>query len=407
MVITSSGAEQARPVVVFLINSLAGGGAERVMSTLLGGSLSWTERYDLHLILLDREPDAYPLPDWLTVHRLDSRFSLLRSLRLALSLLQKLKPVAGISFLTRSNLVAIAAARLFGFKAIVSERVNPSSHHGPTLGGRFARLATRLVYPRADRIVCPSAGVAHDLAQNFAARKTTVIANPLDAARLAERAAGPAHGLPDKPFIAAMGRLVENKNFALLLAALAVARCEQHLVVLGEGPLRQQLEAQAAKLGLAERVHFLGFAENPFPVIAAAQVFVSSSDAEGFPNALAEAMALGVPVIATNCRSGPSEILDGKESLEIDKLHHGRYGMLVPPGNAPVLAAAIAAMAEETMQQRYRKAARQGVERFSTASFLQKFWLAVESEIHNSTASPEKVAGPSTSGTSASLGDYP
>ena len=397
----------AKPVVAFLINSLTGGGAERVMSTLLDGSQPWCERYDLHLILLDREPDAYPLPGWLTVHRLDSRFSLLRSLRLALPLLRRLKPVACISFLSRSNFVAIAAARLFGFKAIISERVSPSSHHRHMLGGRVARLATRLAYPQADRIVCPSAGVAHDLARNFAARKTTVIANPLDAAMLAERAARPHHWQPDKPFIVAMGRLVENKNVSLLLAALAAARCDQHLVLLGDGPLRQQLEAQAAQLGLADRVHFLGFVENPFPLIATARFFVSSSDAEGFPNALVEAMALGVPVIATNCRSGPSEILDEDETLAIDALHHGRYGLLVPPGDPAALATAIETMAGETVQTRYRKAALQGVRRFDRASFLQRFWQVVESEIHISTAPAGNGPGTLVSGTSANLPNIP
>ena len=397
----------AKPVVAFLINSLTGGGAERVMSTLLDGSQPWCERYDLHLILLDREPDAYPLPGWLTVHRLDSRFSLLRSLRLVLPLLRRLKPVACISFLSRSNFVAIAAARLFGFKAIISERVSPSSHHRHMLGGRLARLATRLAYPRADWIVCPSAGVAHDLARNFAARKTTVIANPLDAAMLAERAARPHHWQPDKPFIVAMGRLVENKNVSLLLAALATARCDHHLVLLGDGPLRQQLEAQAAQLGLADRVHFLGFVENPFPLIATARFFVSSSDAEGFPNALVEAMALGVPVIATNCRSGPSEILDEDETLAIDALHHGRYGLLVPPGDPAALATAIETMAGETVQTRYRKAALQGVRRFDRASFLQRFWQVVESEIHISTAPAGNGPGTLVSGTSANLPNIP
>lgn len=123
-----------------------------------------------------------------------------------------------------------------------------------------------------------------------------------------------------------------------------------------------------------------------------------------FPNALVEAMALGVPVIARSCRSGPSEILDEDETLEIDTLHHGRYGLLVPPGDTAALAMAIETMAGDAAQIHYRKAALR-VDGSMGASFLQRFWQVVEAEIQISAAPSGKGASPLISG--ANLRDLP
>ncbi|WP_075290254.1 glycosyltransferase [Pararhizobium arenae] len=376
-------ATPSRPVVVFLINSLTGGGAERVMAALLAASSKWAQRYELHLILLDREADAYPLPEWLQVHRLDSRFSLGRSLRLSVPLMRRLKPAVCLSFLTRANIVAVVSSRLCGFRAIISERVSPASHHGSGPRGVFARQTTRFFYPLAHRIICPSAGVAADLVEGYrvARSRIDVIPNPLNIDDIRSRATAVTSWKTQRPYIVAVGRLVENKNFALLLSALAKSRVPLDLVVLGEGRLRKALEENAFQLGLAGRIHFPGFVENPFPIIAQAEFFVSSSNAEGFPNAVVEAMALGVPVISTNCRSGPSEILDEREELSIDRLHEGQYGMLVPVGDVDALAQAIGNMTAGATRDRYRKAALLGADRFATAAALRRYWDVVEEQI--------------------------
>ena len=132
-----------------------------------------------------------------------------------------------------------------------------------------------------------------------------MIGNAIDGARLNSLAAEPVpRELPSDYFIG-MGRLVPNKNFSMMLQAYAKVPKAPPLVILGEGPEEAALSAQANELGILERLHLLGFVDNPYPIIKSARALVSSSLAEGFPNALAEAMALGCPVIATDCRSGP------------------------------------------------------------------------------------------------------
>lgn len=373
-----------RPKVVFLINSLTGGGAERVMATLLAASTCWEHRYDIHLILLDTEKDAYPLPVGLTVHRLDSGFSLFRAFRQVIPLLRSLKPVACVSFLTRANIVTIVAARFCGAKAIISERVAPSSHHGKDIAGYVARLATRLFYPLADRVICPSQGVARDLVERFSVRReqVAVIANPLGVEGIRSKAKEQSLLRFSSPYIVTVGRLVENKNISLLLEAMSrISWTQLHLVVLGEGPLRERLAKEAEALGLEDRVHFCGFVENPFPIIKRADLYVSSSNAEGFPNALLEAMALQVPVVASNCNSGPSEIIDDRETLDIDGIYEGRYGILVPVGDAAALAGAIERMMEETVRMHYREAAAMRADHFAGQAVPQRYWNVIENEI--------------------------
>jgi glycosyltransferase involved in cell wall biosynthesis len=131
----------------------------------------------------------------------------------------------------------------------------------------------------------------------------------------------------------AAGRLVKKKGFDVLLDALARTRRrrEVRLVILGEGPERSTLESRVAALGLRDVVALPGFVENPLAWFARADLFVLSSFAEGMPNAMLQAMAAGCPVVATDCPSGPREILED-----------GRWGTLVPPGDAGALAEAIA-----------------------------------------------------------------
>jgi glycosyltransferase involved in cell wall biosynthesis len=138
---------------------------------------------------------------------------------------------------------------------------------------------------------------------------------------------------PDTRVVAALSRLVPVKNYGLLLEAFALADAlagTAKLVIIGDGPEREPLRAQAHSLGLVDRVDFVGARDNPMPLLKKADLFVHSSDREGFGLVIVEALAAGVPVVATDCRSGPSDILAG-----------GAYGDLVPVGDAVSLAAAI------------------------------------------------------------------
>lgn len=194
-----------------------------------------------------------------------------------------------------------------------------------------------MVVSFADAVVSVSNGVADDLAQcaGVPREDITVIHNGVVTANVDRLAsAEPAHPwfAGETPVIVAMGRLVPQKDFTTLIAALASVQdsCGARLLVLGEGPMRAELESLATSLCLADRVAFPGFVDNPWPYLSRADLFVLSSRFEGFSNVVAEALACGTPVVSTNCPHGPFEILDG-----------GRYGVLVPVGDPAALGEAI------------------------------------------------------------------
>jgi glycosyltransferase involved in cell wall biosynthesis len=132
----------------------------------------------------------------------------------------------------------------------------------------------------------------------------------------------------DKPIIVSAARLERHKGFLTLLHAFSELRAtkEARLAILGQGSLREQIEGEVVRLGLRDDVELLGFQHNPFAYMSKADAFVLASEFEGLPNVLVQAMAFGTPIVATDCKSGPSEILCG-----------GRYGTLVPVGDVQAL----------------------------------------------------------------------
>jgi N-acetylgalactosamine-N,N'-diacetylbacillosaminyl-diphospho-undecaprenol 4-alpha-N-acetylgalactosaminyltransferase len=292
------------------------------MCTFLASSASERDEFDVSLVLLDIEESPYEVADWVDLHQLDSRQSLLRSVVSLLSLFRRLQPDVSVSFLTRANIANVLASFFWGNPCIISERVNTSSHFTRDLAGKCAKLLIRAIYPRATRVVAVSPGVAQDLQSAFSVpeEKIVIIANPIDVPSIQTQSREEAGVDLDEPYVIAMGRLVKNKNFALLIDAFAQSGLRGKLVILGDGPEREALIRKAIDLGLGDRVLMPGFAKNPFTLLRRADVFVLPSSAEGFPNSLLEAMAVGVPVISTNCASGPSEILAGRGRSEIDGL---------------------------------------------------------------------------------------
>lgn len=343
------------PRIAFVINSLEGGGAERVASLLLAefaGSLREEFGFDIHLVLLDDAPRKYPVPPTVTVHVLDARKSLLRSIFSVRRALRRIDADVCLSFLTRANISLILGC---GRRpCLISERVNTTSHFGGSgLHDRLGKFLVRLLYPRADRVIAVSEGVAEDLALRHGVRRDrlTIIHNPYDLVgilRAAEEAPPPGV-LPDGPFFVSVGRLTRNKNVPLLLDAYAASGVPQDLVILGEGEERAALKARADALGLGGRVRFPGFLANPYPVVVRADAFVSASDAEGFPNAAAEAMALGRPVVMTDCPSGPSELLVGRAPQGAG-LVRAQHGLLTPPGDRDALVEAMRALCDPTLR---------------------------------------------------------
>jgi glycosyltransferase involved in cell wall biosynthesis len=249
-------------------------------------------------------------------------------------------PSAILATQAHANASAVIAWLLSGISArlVLRETTTPVQQVG--LSRAVAPMGVcRMVYKFANAVVAPSDGVATRLSELIPADRVSVIPNPVDVDRIkhASRALLPYSLTLPPRFIVGMGTLRAVKRFDRLIAAysLIAAKADLDLVIVGDGSDRCSLVALADKFGVKGRVHFLGSLANPFPVLARAEVFVLSSDREGLPNALLEALALDVRTVAVDCPSGPTEILEG-----------GKWGALVPLGDTPGLAKAILASIE-------------------------------------------------------------
>ncbi|MEN4042070.1 MAG: glycosyltransferase [Anaerolineaceae bacterium] len=256
-------------------------------------------------------------------------------------------PFAFLPPQTKITFWGFGGGRLCGRRPrlVVSEHnhLSMASNSGLRLSLRWRARLERWFYPLADAIVAVSHGVADDLAAStgISRQKVTVIYNPVVTPEIAAlvRAPVPQQFFPPSvPVILGVGRLVDQKNFALLIRAFAELRSRRRarLVLLGEGPQRAELEKLVAGLRLQGEVDMPGAARNPYAYMARAALVALSSRYEGFANVLVESLACGTPVVATDCPAGPAEILDG-----------GRFGRLVAVGDAMAMARAI----EQTLDE--------------------------------------------------------
>ena len=199
----------------------------------------------------------------------------------------------------------------------------------------WLKYFSRLSFRRADVLSCVSCDMVGQYRTVFGPSSPHVaIYNIVDDATSRARMAEPLDEpwLVDKvaPVIVAAGTLAPWKGFGDLVEAFALLKRDARLIILGEGPLRAELEAQVMRLGLGDRIKLPGFADNILKYFARADLFVLSSHVEGLPNVLVEAMMCGCSVVATDCPTGPREVLED-----------GRFGTLVPPRDPPALATAI------------------------------------------------------------------
>lgn len=329
--------------IALLLPDLHGGGAERVMLILAREFAAAGVTTELLLAraqgeLLQTVPEGLRVIDLSAGRGTRTRLALGgRALANLTRYLRREAPDAMLSTLTGTNLIAVLARRLAGTRTrLVLREANTEIN----LRGPLLRWASHRLYRHADALVGVSAAIRAELAAKAHSPDAAWhIPNPIDLSQLeAQAAQPPAHAWATNgtgPLVVAIGRLVAQKDFATLLRAFALVRRDRvdcRLLVLGDGPLRAALEALAAELNITAAVALTGYVPNPYPILRAASLFVLSSRWEGMPNALLEALALGVPVVSTDCHSGPRQILD-----------EGRYGRLVPVGDAPALATAMLA----------------------------------------------------------------
>lgn len=326
--------------IALFVADLEGGGAERVMVTLANGFHRGGYTVDL---VLQRATGPYlkDVSKGVTVVDLKAARSFLSLLPL-IRYLRKTRPNTMFSTLSNVNIIAVLAwiiARVPG-RLVVREAITTSVDDRSSAGirSKMISLMRRKAYQRANHVVAPSIGVAEDLIENVGVdrARVSVICNPIDISLISALASEPVEHLQTLPsntqVVLGVGRLFPQKDFTTLIRAFSKV-CQTRnavLFLLGEGEEREHLNRLVLELGLSGKVFMPGFVENPFAYMKHAAVFVLSSRYEGLPNALLQALAVGTPVVATDCPSGPREILEG-----------GRWGRLVPVGDVAAMAQAI------------------------------------------------------------------
>jgi glycosyltransferase involved in cell wall biosynthesis len=364
-------AERSQRRVALVIPSLEFGGAERVIVQMAN---HWADAGNevAVITLASAAHDTYELSprvkrialDLMQVsgNSLSAVINNWRRIRELKRAIRDFAPDVVVSFTDRMNVVTLLAARGLQARVIVSERVDPSQHE---MGSVWSRLR-RWTYPRAAGIVVQTESVREQIAKFAGRAPIHVIPNAVDAPpqQAVERAAIVKSAA--KPHVVAMGRLAVQKGFDHLIAAFARVAAEHpswSLRILGEGPERSRLENQISELKLAGRVTLCGWTPQPESALIGSDIFVLSSRYEGFPNALLEAMACGLPAISFDCESGPRDII----RPEID-------GLLVPPEEVDALARAMARLiSDAALRTQLAAKASEVVERFSSEKFFARW----------------------------------
>ena len=308
-----------RPDITLVMHDLAGGGAEKMMARLANAIAE--QGYRIEVVLMTgggvNKQELSPAVELIELGASRTLAGVPRLMRY----LRQTRPHAVISVLTHVNVAAIIAGALSGYpgKLFVSERNTLSKDKGVN-PARLMRLtywlAPKLYKLIPNPVLCVSEGVAGDLQQTYGLlpEQTRVLPNPVITKKLiSDIQRSPSHHwLQNKvcPVVVAVGRLSYQKGFDLLIEAFSrLDNPSARLIIFGEGELRDALQQQIDIADLSERVSLPGYCDTPVAEIAAADLFVLSSRFEGSPNVLVEAMRCGVPVIATDCPSGPDQIL--------------------------------------------------------------------------------------------------
>lgn len=409
-----------RRSILFVIDSLTGGGAERMLVQVANALNTQSNSVSI-LMTLSNEikqdvrpgipvhflPDVTPTPpkdislssklfDHLTdLLRLgkntkikrppDEEFcGYVRAIAYTVSqmghYLHKDKPTCIVSFLPLSNIICLLACKIYSLDIplIISDR-NYFSLEINTLkwAGAHRRLV-RCLYPTIDRYIAVTEISAFDMCNNFNVPKwaVSVIPNGVNLEKTAgyakERNCIKKAEVSKEIILIAAGRLAKQKGFDILLEALSLTRNSNwKLLLLGVGPDEISLKKLTLRFGLQTKVNFIGYQSDPWKWFTKADVFVLSSRWEGFPNVLIEAMAIGLPVIAADCLTGPGEILE-----------NGRWGRLVKPGSAIDLAIAIDEMIENSdIRSNMSALSSQRSTNFDIKRTVERYSLAIKESI--------------------------
>lgn len=368
---------ERRPRLLVVLPAPAIGGAETTTYDLLKG----LHRFDCVLLTQASIADYYR-DLGIPIHQFDARggtepCSFARAnircyARIIASVARREESDLILAMLHHGTLFAAAASRLFklGIPVVGTVLGNISGYFA--LFGRqpspVEQAVLRYCLSKPRVLVTPSHGVRDDLIRHYGGDldKIKVIFNGVDIARCRSLASATLQDIrKDCPWIVSASRLCPQKDYPTLLAAFrdVLAKTPAKLVLVGEGEQREYIQRLAAELDIADQVVMLGYKQNPFPYVAQADVFVLSSFFEGFGNVIIEAMALGVPVVASNCPSGPAEII-------VD----GENGVLVPPKDAKLMAQSLLRLLEDQpYRRRISDAGRARAEEFGVGRMAAAF----------------------------------
>jgi glycosyltransferase involved in cell wall biosynthesis len=362
--------------VCFFVHSLSGGGAERVVSRLVRHLDR--SRFRPLLILIEKKgvflEDVPPDVPVLDCGRGEGggRWGWVRAFA---GILKSERPEILVSFLWYANAFAVIGRYLSGvpFRLILSERSTVLGSREGWLEEAVRRLSIRLLYRSADRIIANSEALRSQFTGHFGFPPQVVrtLYNPLDIdtiiARSGDRSPAVARRT-GRATVVGMGRFTREKGFDVLIRAMSLVRAPAMLLLLGEGKEEANLRTLAEATGISEQVTFLGFRKNPYPILREATVFVLPSRYEGFPNGLAEAMALGIPCIATRCRTGPDELI-----------RDGVDGVLVPVEDPEAMAAAIERLLGDSgLRERLGAAAGAAARRYDAPGIVRQYETLIE-----------------------------
>ncbi len=361
-----------------LIYSLANGGAERVVSILLN---TLKEKYEITLFLMN-DTVFYDIPQDIKIVYLEKSNpkesgikKLLKLPFLAWKLKKYNKNDISISFMNRANYINILA-KIFGMKSrvIISERAMPSFQHANGIQGKINRFLIKNLYSKADLIIANSRGNTCDLIENFNCRRVETINNPIDLEKIKELSSQKVEFRDNSFTFITIGRLDKGKNHKLMIDA--IHNIDAKLYIIGDGELKDELENHIKSLNLEKKVILLGKQINPYKFLKQADCFLFSSNYEGFPNVILEALACNLPIISTDCKSGPREILslNSDINLKLDKIEFSKYGILVPLNNKRNLTEAMnEVINNEKLRNNYRKKALDRVSDFRIENIIGKY----------------------------------
>jgi len=343
--------------IAIIINTLATGGAEKTAGLLMN---QLHADWEIHLLMFDTRNIEFPIPDDVKIYQIGRPTSAeakpIQVLKLPWQALQikKYLQLHGIrlvfSILNRPNFIA-GYLKLFGFKGktIINERSNASYYYtNKTLGGRLGRFLVKRLYQRADCIITNSIFSKNDLQETFGLKNNIItISNGIPYQAIQQRLALAELPFDKKPgefIFCHVGRFHEDKNQLLLLTAFAKMKEKQSRLLLVGKDIPKQFKQKVAELGLEERVILKDLQTDIWPFYKISDAFVLSSNVEGYPNVLLEALAAGLPVISTDCKWGPREILAPDTQYPangIESIEWAEYGILIRCGDSQNMADAM------------------------------------------------------------------